>query len=158
MNPRLDRTLTATCGAPSLSHASFPGVRMRRNRRANWSRRLVAEHMLSPSDLIWPLFVIEGRNKRVPVVSMPGVERVSVDLAVQAAEEALELGIPAMALFPYTDPELRTEDAREALNPDNLVCRATRAVKDAGLDIGVILDVALDPYTSHGHDGLMRDG
>jgi porphobilinogen synthase len=162
MKPRPDNALphlsaprsTSTAGAPG----SFPAVRMRRNRRANWSRRMVAEHVLSPSDLIWPLFVIEGRNKRVPVASMPGVDRVSVDLAVQAAEEALELGIPAVALFPYTAPELRTEDAREAVNPDNLVCRATRAVRQAGLEIGVLLDVALDPYTSHGHDGLMRDG
>jgi porphobilinogen synthase len=102
--------------------------------------------------------VIEGRNTRVPVASMPGVDRLSVDLAVQAAEEALALGIPAVALFPYTDPALRTDDAREAFNPENLVCRATRAIKDAGLEIGVILDVALDPYTSHGHDGLMRGG
>ncbi|HZA01896.1 MAG TPA: porphobilinogen synthase [Hyphomicrobiaceae bacterium] len=137
---------------------SFPAVRMRRNRGAEWSRRLVAEHELKPSDLIWPLFVIEGKNKRVPIASMPGVERLSVDLAVQAAEEALELGIPAMALFPYTNPELRTEDAREAINPENLVCRATRAIREAGLDVGVILDVALDPYTSHGHDGLIRGG
>jgi porphobilinogen synthase len=161
MNPR-DFAPPAPSAPLSTSRlgalGSFPTVRMRRNRRTDWSRRLVAEHVLSPSDLIWPLFVVEGRNKRVPVASMPGVERVSVDLAVQAAEEALELGIPALAFFPYSDPGSRTEDAREALNPDNLVCRATRAVKDAGLDIGVILDVALDPYTSHGHDGLMRDG
>ncbi|MGB3719432.1 MAG: porphobilinogen synthase [Proteobacteria bacterium] len=134
----------------------FPAVRMRRNRRTEWCRRLVAEHTLTPADLIWPMFVIDGTNKRVPVESMPGVERISVDLVVAAAEEALSLGIPALALFPYTDPSLRTEDAREAFNPDNLVCRATRAVRAAGLDIGIVLDVALDPYTSHGHDGLMR--
>jgi porphobilinogen synthase len=131
---------------------------MRRNRRTNWSRRLVAEHELSAADLIWPIFVVEGSNKRVPVDSMPGVERLSVDLAAEAAAEAARLGIPAVALFPYTEPELRTEDANEAFNPENLVCRATRAIKEAGLDLGVILDVALDPYTSHGHDGLMRDG
>jgi porphobilinogen synthase len=131
---------------------------MRRNRRTNWSRRLVAEHELSAADLIWPIFVVEGSNKRVPVDSMPGVERLSVDLVAAAAADACRLGIPAVALFPYTDSELRTEDANEAFNPENLVCRATRAIKQARLDLGVILDVALDPYTSHGHDGLMRDG
>ena len=128
---------------------------MRRNRKANWSRRLVSENALSASDLIWPLFITEGKAKRTPVSSMPGVDRLSVDLAVEAAYEAVKLGIPALALFPYTDPKLRTEDAREAFSADNLVCRATRAIKKTGLDIGVILDVALDPYTSHGHDGLM---
>jgi len=131
---------------------------MRRNRRTQWSRRLVAEHTLSTADLIWPMFVIEGTNRRVPVESMPGVERLSIDLIVEAAAEAARLGIPAVALFPYTDPALRTEDAREAFNPDNLVCRATRAIKGQQLDLGVMLDVALDPYTSHGHDGLMREG
>jgi porphobilinogen synthase len=135
---------------------AFPAVRMRRNRRTDWSRRLVAEHVLTPSDLIWPMFVVEGSNRRVPVPSMPGVERLSVDLIVASAEEALRIGIPAIALFPYTEPALRTEDAREAFNADNLVCRATRAVRRAGLEIGIVLDVALDPYTSHGHDGLMR--
>jgi len=141
--------------APAPS-GMFPAVRMRRNRRSEWARRLVAENVLTPADLIWPIFVVEGSNTRVPVESMPGVDRVSVDLVVAAAEEAIALGIPAIALFPYTDPALRTEDAREAFNPENLVCRATRAIRGAGLDIGVVLDVALDPYTSHGHDGLMR--
>ena len=136
----------------------FPTTRMRRNRASPWSRRLVAENVLTPADLIWPVFVVDGKNKRVPVDSMPGVERLSVDLVVAAAREAQSLGIPVIALFPFTDPKLRTEDAREAFNTDNLVCRATRAIKEAGLDIGVMLDVALDPYTSHGHDGLMRDG
>ena len=117
---------------------------------------MVAENVLTPADLIWPMFVAHGINTRVPVESMPGVERLSVDLIVAAAEEALALGIPAIALFPYTDADLRSEDAREAFNPDNLVCRATRAVRAAGLDIGIVLDVALDPYTSHGQDGLMR--
>jgi porphobilinogen synthase len=144
------------------SHAdlagAFPAVRMRRNRKSRWSRRLVAENVLTAADLIWPIFVTEGRGKRVPVESMPGVDRLSVDLVAAAAEEAVALGIPAIALFPYTDPKLRTDDGREAFNADNLVCRATRAVRKAGLDIGVLLDVALDPYTSHGHDGLMRDG
>ncbi|MET0651502.1 MAG: porphobilinogen synthase [Hyphomicrobiaceae bacterium] len=143
--------------APSLPTAGrFPAVRMRRNRKTGWARRLVAENALSAADLIWPIFVIEGSNKRVPVPSMPGVDRLSVDLTVAAAEQAIALGIPALALFPYTDPKLRTDDGREAHNPDNLVCRATRAIRKAGLDVGVLLDVALDPYTSHGHDGLMR--
>ncbi len=148
--------------AASVAQASFadgfPSIRMRRNRKSDWSRRLVAENVLTPSDLIWPLFVLEGKGERQAVASMPGVERLSVDLIVSAAKEAASLGIPALALFPYTDPKLRTDDAREAFNPDNLVCRATRAVKDAGIDIGIVLDVALDPYTSHGHDGLLIDG
>jgi porphobilinogen synthase len=104
------------------------------------------------------MFVVEGTAKREAIASMPGVERLSVDLIVEAAREAATLGLPAIALFPNTDPKLRTDEAREAFNPDNLVCRATRAVKAAGLDVGVILDVALDPYTSHGHDGLIKDG
>jgi porphobilinogen synthase len=133
-------------------------VRLRRNRKSAWSRRLVAESVLTPADLIWPIFVTEGCSRRIPVPSMPGVDRLSVDLVAEAAEEAVALGIPAIALFPYTDAKLRSEDGAEAFNPDNLVCRATRAVREAGLDIGVLLDVALDPYTSHGHDGLMRDG
>lgn len=143
-------------GPVSSRQGTFPAVRMRRNRRTDWARRLVAESTLTPSDLIWPMFVTEGTGARVPVESMPGVERLSADLIVAAAEEALELGIPAVALFPYTEPALRTEDAAEAFNPENLVCRATRAVRAAGLEIGIVLDVALDPYTSHGHDGLMR--
>jgi porphobilinogen synthase len=148
--------IVAAASAPkSLAPASFPAIRMRRNRKAAWSRRLVAEHTLSPADLIWPLFVIEGAGVRTPVASMPGVERLSIDLIVEAAKEAVTLGISAVALFPFTDPEKRTEDAREAFNPDNLVCRATRAIKAAKLDLGIVLDVALDPYTSHGHDGLL---
>ncbi|MFT3731401.1 MAG: porphobilinogen synthase [Hyphomicrobium sp.] len=131
---------------------------MRRNRKSPWSRRLVAEHRLSPSDLIWPMFVVDGEAQRVPVASMPGVERLSVDLIVEAAKDAERLGIPAVALFPFTDPKKRSEDAKEAFNADNLVCRATRAIKAAKLDVGVILDVALDPYTSHGHDGLIIGG
>jgi len=136
----------------------FPAIRMRRLRANAWSRALVAENTLSPSDFIWPLFVVEGENKRVPVVSMPGVERLSVDLVAAAAQEAAGLGIPVIALFPYTDPKLKTDDGREAFNPDNLVCRAVRAIKQAAPGIGVLCDVALDPYTSHGHDGLLRDG
>ena len=146
----------ANSATPAASaKLGFPATRLRRNRKANWSRRLVAENTLSPADLIWPLFIAEGKAQRLAVASMPGVERLSIDLAVEAAHEAAKLGIPALALFPFTDPKLRTDDAREAFNPDNLVCRATRAIKKAGLDIGVILDVALDPYTSHGHDGLL---
>jgi porphobilinogen synthase len=135
---------------------AFPSVRLRRARSTRWSRRLVAEHRLGIDDLLWPLFVIEGTNKRVPIASMPGVDRLSIDNIVASAERAVQLGIPAIALFPNTEPKLRTEDAREAFNPENLVCRATRAVKAAGLEIGIVLDVALDPYTSHGHDGLLR--
>jgi porphobilinogen synthase len=143
---------------PPGEAGSFPAVRLRRNRMHGWSRRLVAENVLTSADLIWPLFVSEGNSTRAPVASMPGVERISVDLAVAAAREAAGLGIPAIALFPYTDPKLRSEDGREAFNEDNLVCRATRAIRKAKVDVGILLDVALDPYTSHGHDGLMLEG
>jgi porphobilinogen synthase len=128
---------------------------MRRLRRQDWSRRLVAEATLSPADLIWPLFVIDGEGKRQPVASMPGVERLSVDLIAEAAVEAQSLGIPVIALFPQTDPALKAPDGREATNPDNLVCRAVRAIKQAAPEIGVLCDVALDPYTDHGHDGVI---
>ncbi|HHY49636.1 MAG TPA: porphobilinogen synthase, partial [Alphaproteobacteria bacterium] len=131
------------------------GRRPRRLRRTPWIRVLVRETVLTPADLIWPLFVIEGTNTRTAVKSMPGVERLSVDLCVKAAREAAAEGIPALALFPNTDPARRSEGAEEALNPDNLVCRALRAIKDAVPEIGLIADVALDPYTSHGHDGVM---
>ena len=133
----------------------FPAIRMRRLRQADWSRRLVRENALSAGDLIWPLFVVDGENKRVPVESMPGVERLSIDLAAAAAEEAASLSIPVIALFPYTDFSLRNDRATEAANPDNLVCRAVRAIKAAAPDVGVLCDVALDPYTSHGHDGIL---
>jgi len=133
-------------------------VRMRRNRRAEWSRRMVREHQLSTDDLIWPLFVMDGDNVRAPVPSMPGVERLSVDQAVHEAERAAKLTIPCIALFPYTDPTLRDETGSEALNPDNLVCRAIRAIKKNVPEVGILCDVALDPFTSHGHDGLLRDG
>jgi porphobilinogen synthase len=128
---------------------------MRRLRRYDWSRRLVAEHTLSPADFIWPIFVVDGVNRREAVTSMPGVERLSVDLAVEAAQDAARLGIPVIALFPYTDVSLKTADGREATNPDNLVCRAVRAIKRAVPQIGVLCDVALDPYTDHGHDGVI---
>ena len=137
----------------------YPDIRMRRNRRHEWSRRLVREQRLSPADLIWPIFVRNGDNEREPVPSMPGVERLTIDLAVEAVGNAKQLGIPAVALFPATDPALKTPGAEEALNPENLVCRAVRAVKQShGDEIGVICDVALDPYSSHGQDGLVRDG
>jgi porphobilinogen synthase len=136
----------------------FPATRMRRNRKAAWSRALTAENTLQSSDLIWPMFVIDGENARDAVASMRGVERYSVDLAARKAEEAAALGIPLIALFPNTLKALRTADAREALNKNNLVCRAVRAIKAAVPEIGIMCDVALDPYTSHGHDGLMENG
>jgi porphobilinogen synthase len=133
-------------------------TRMRRNRRSEWARRLVQENVLTTDDLIWPLFIMDGQNARTPVASMPGVERVSVDQAVRDAERAAKLTIPCIALFPYTDPALRDETGSEALNPDNLVCRAIRAIKKEVPNIGILCDVALDPFTSHGHDGLLQDG
>ncbi len=136
----------------------FPDIRMRRNRKADWSRRLVRETTLSVDDLIWPIFVIEGENKREPIPSMPGVERLSIDLTVRAAEDAAHLGIPVLALFPNTPDNVRSDDGKEALNPENLVCRAVRAIKKAVPNIGILCDVALDPYTAHGHDGLVQDG
>jgi porphobilinogen synthase len=137
---------------------SYPATRLRRNRRDDWSRRLVRENRLTVDDLIWPIFVHDGNNRSVPVPSMPGVNRLSVDLLPAAVGEAAQLGIPAVAIFPATDPAKKTEEAEEAYNPDNLMCRSVRAIKDSGADIGVICDVALDPYTSHGQDGLVRDG
>ena len=133
-------------------------VRMRRNRRSEWARRMVRETVLTTDDLIWPLFVMDGQNARAPVPSMPGVERLSVDQAVREAELAAKLTIPCLALFPYTDPALRDETGREALNPDNLICRTIRAIKKEVPEVGILCDVALDPFTSHGHDGLLRDG
>jgi porphobilinogen synthase len=138
--------------------STYPALRMRRLRRHDWTRRLVAETILSPADFIWPVFVIEGENKREAVASMPGVERLSVDLAAKAAQDAAALGIPVIALFPQTPAALKTEDGREAINAGNLVCRAVRAIKAAAPEIGVLCDVALDPYTTHGHDGVLRDG
>ena len=129
--------------------------RPRRNRKSEWARRLVAENSLAVSDLIWPIFLIEGEGRREAVASMPGVERLSIDLAVNAVAEAAALGIPAVALFPNTDPARRDEMASAAVDPDNLVCRACRAIKAGVPEVGVITDVALDPYTSHGHDGLL---
>jgi porphobilinogen synthase len=133
---------------------SFPAMRMRRGRSAPWIRDMLAEHRLHPSDLIWPLFICEGQGQEEPIATLPGVSRWSVDQLASKAREARDLGIPCIALFPNTPPALRTEDAREALNPDNLICRAIRAIKDAVPEVGVLTDVALDPYTAHGHDGL----
>jgi len=131
------------------------GRRMRRNRHSDWSRRLIRENTITTDDLIWPIFLIDGEKKTEPVASMPGVERYSVDMAVRAAEQAAELGIPVIALFPNTDPDLRDEMGTEALNDSNLTCRALQAIKAEGFPVGLMTDVALDPYTSHGHDGLM---
>ncbi|MEM1346731.1 MAG: porphobilinogen synthase, partial [Pseudomonadota bacterium] len=139
-----------------LQPAPFPLSRPRRLRRTPWMRSLVAETVLTPADLIWPCFVIEGEDCAEPVPSMPGVERLSIDRLVKAAEGAAALGIPVIAVFPYTDPSLKTEECEEAWNPDNLVCRATRAVKAAVPEIGVMLDVALDPDNALGHDGLVQ--
>jgi porphobilinogen synthase len=134
---------------------SFPASRLRRNRKADWSRRLVSENTLSVNDLIWPLFLVEGKAKREPIPSMPGVNRLSVDEAVRAAEEAATLGIPVVALFPHTSIDNRDPTGSLALDPDNLVAQATRAIKSNFPELGVLCDAALDPYTSHGHDGVM---
>ena len=136
---------------------SYPATRLRRNRRYDWSRRMMAENVLTPADLIWTVFVRPGKGEAEPVASMPDVDRVSVDVLAERAREAFDLGIPALAVFPQTPPELKTPDGDEALNPNNLVCEAVRAVKSAVPEMGVICDVALDPYTSHGQDGLVRD-
>jgi porphobilinogen synthase len=137
--------------------AAYPALRLRRTRASAWSRALVAETTLSPTDLIWPLFVAEGQGVEEPIATLPGVSRWSVDRIGERAKEARDLGIPCIALFPNTPRELRTEDAREALNADNLICRAVRAAKDAAPEVGVLTDVALDPYTAHGHDGLVDE-
>ena len=137
----------------------FPTVRMRRNRRHRWTREMVAEQHLTAKDFIWPVFVHGGPEPEVPVPSMPGVVRYSLDAVVDAVGHAVELGIPAIAIFPATDPSKKTPLAEEALNPDNLVCQALRSLKQAfGNDVGLLADVALDPYSSHGQDGIVRDG
>ncbi len=144
--------------APQVFFGRFPTTRMRRNRRYAWSRALVREHDLTVNDLIWPVFICDGEGQREPVSSMPGVNRLSVDLLVDAVGEAADLGIPTVALFPATNPAKKTPGAEEAWNPDNLICTAVRALKDAlGDRIGVLCDVALDPYTSHGQDGLVEN-
>ncbi len=137
--------------------STYPALRLRRTRVSPWSRALHAENVLTPADLIWPLFVTEGADEE-PIASLPGVSRWSVAEVAKRAKEAAALGIPAIALFPNTPEHLRTDDGREATNPDNLMCRAIRAIKDAAPGIGVLTDVALDPYTAHGHDGLVDEG
>ena len=134
------------------------GRRLRRTRKADWSRRLVRETHLTVDDLIWPLFLMEGDNRQEPLEAMPGVMRHTVDHAVRQAERAAKLGIPAIATFPNIAPVRKDETGSHSLDPDNLINRATRAIKDAVPEIGVITDVALDPFTSHGHDGILRDG
>ena len=141
-----------------MSQAAFPALRLRRTRAAAWSRAMHRETVLTPADLIWPLFVTDGEALEDPIVSLPGVSRWSLDGIAARAKEAVALGIPCLALFPNTQAERRSEDGREALNPDNLMCRAIRTIRDAvGDGVGVLTDVALDPYTSHGQDGLIDD-
>jgi len=135
-----------------------PIARPRRLRVSPWIRNMVSEHRVTVNDLIWPVFIQEGNNLRTPIASMPGVERLSIDLLTLAVKEARDLGIPAIALFPATPTNLKTQDGEEAFNPENLVCRTIREIKAAVPDIGIICDVALDPYTSHGQDGLVRSG
>ena len=142
----------------SASPALDLSIRPRRNRKSEWARRLVQENVVTTNDLIWPLFVVDGKNTRTPIASMPGVERLTVDQCVRDAERAMKLDIPCIALFPYTDPSLRDETGSEALNANNLVCQSVRAIKKEFPDLGVLCDVALDPFTSHGHDGLLHDG
>jgi len=137
--------------------SSYPYLRMRRGRVAPWMRDMLAENRLHPSDFIWPLFICEGSDCVEMIGALPGVSRWSIDKIGAQAKEAAALGIPCVALFPNTPNDLRTEDAREALNKDNLICRAIKAIKDAVPDIGVLTDVALDPYTAHGHDGLVDE-
>ncbi len=149
--------LKATPAETTQRDSAVLRTRLRRNRRSAWQRRLVRENAVSVDDLIWPVFVTEGKGVIEPVASMPGVSRFSIDVLLKETEAAAKLGIPAVALFPVTPAEKKTADGREAFNPDNLVCRAVRALKDAVPDVGLICDVALDPYTSHGHDGLMGE-
>ena len=146
----------ADADAAARPHGQYPRTRMRRNRRDDWNRRLVSENAVSVNDLIWPLFV-HDRDEAVPIPSMPDVSRLSVDGAVKAAEQAAELGIPVVAVFPAVEPELKNAEGAEATNPNNIVCKTVRAISQAVPEVGVMCDVALDPFTSHGHDGLIRD-
>jgi porphobilinogen synthase len=156
-NHRQDDAMNRPLTLAAAGH--FPTTRLRRNRRYPWSRALVREHVLAADDLIWPVFVREGTAQREAVASMPNVERLSIDLLVREVGAAAEEGIRAVALFPATEASRKTPDAAEAWNPDNLICRAVRAIKQAHRDsIGVICDVALDPYSSHGQDGLVQGG
>ncbi len=141
-----------------MTNASYPNTRMRRTRASSWSRAMYRETVLTPADLIWPLFVTDGKGVEEPVASLPGVSRWSVDGIAKHAKQAFDLGIPCVALFPNTQPNKRSDDGAEAFNPDNLMCRAIKAIRDAcGSDIGILTDVALDPYTSHGQDGLLDE-
>jgi porphobilinogen synthase len=163
MKPIAKRRFVADKGSlkpepETAAPGQFPAVRMRRNRRADWTRRLVAENRLTVDDLIWPIFIIDGHKRREPIAAMPGIERLSVDLAAREAEEAARLGIPAVATFPNIEMALRDETGSNIVEADNLINRATRAIKAAVPEIGVITDAALDPFTSHGHDGILRDG
>jgi len=142
---------------PQTPRGPFPTTRMRRMRRDDFSRRLMRESVLTPDDLIYPMFVLEGHGQREPVASMPGIERVSIDLLLKEAAELVELGVPMVALFPVTPADRKTEDAREAYNPDGLAQRAVRALKEDFPDLGVMTDVALDPFTTHGQDGLIDE-
>jgi porphobilinogen synthase len=144
--------------APLAAPAAFPVLRPRRNRQDAWTRRLVAENRLSTDDLIWPIFVMEGSDTVSEVGSMPGVQRVTLDRLAAHVAPAVELGIPAIALFPMTPQGLKDAEGTEARNPDNLMCRAARLLKDRFPDLGLVGDVALDPYTDHGHDGVIRAG
>ncbi|HZB92534.1 MAG TPA: porphobilinogen synthase [Stellaceae bacterium] len=144
--------------SPSQPLGAYPRLRLRRNRRDGWSRRLVAENVLTSADLIWPVFVHDEKAARAPIASMPGVDRLSIPALIDAAGEAAALGIPLIALFPATPAALKTPDGAEAVNPENLVCRAVRAVKQALPGLGILCDVALDPFTTHGHDGVLSDG
>lgn len=136
----------------------FPATRLRRNRKTQWARDLIAETHLNPKDFIYPIFIHEGNDLQTPIASMPGVSRLSVDLALEAALKARDLGIPVIALFPTTPRHLKNELGAEALNPNNLICRTITAIKNKIGDIGIMADVALDPYTSHGHDGVLQNG
>jgi len=140
-----------------MINTSYPEKRMRRARSAPWIRSLVQENNISVHDLIWPVFVIEGEKKQESIDSMPNVTRYSIDLLTEEVKKARDLGIPAVALFPITSPDKKTDDGAESYNPDNLICRAIRALKKDVPEVGIITDVALDPYTSHGHDGLLKD-
>lgn len=148
----------STAYSPQRNGYSFPTTRLRRNRQSSWSREMVSENALNIRDLIWPGFVIEGRGEEEAIPSMPGVKRYSIDKMVEQAKFARDLSIPAIALFPVVPPELKSVSGNEALNPKNLICRCVREVKDAVPEIGIISDIALDPYTSHGHDGIVQDG
>jgi porphobilinogen synthase len=146
---------SVTCHLPPVT---FPSTRLRRARMQPWLRELVAEHRLHPSDLVWPVFIQEGKNQETPVASMPGVSRITLDILVKKAKKAQALGIPAIALFPLVDAQRKSPLGDEALFKDNLICRAISEVKNTVPELGIIADVALDPYTSHGQDGIVENG